>query len=783
MRLLAVALVALAACYQPADAPCTVRCAPTDTCPGDQTCGDDGYCHAPGDDTRCVGYAVAISLGGTGSGVVRSTPPGLDCDGTTGCTATFAAGTEVELVAAPGAGARLSAWTGACSGAGACRFTVAGDVTVGATFNQAARLAVTLDGARLGHGRVVSTPAGIDCPGTACAAAFDVDQSVVLTATADPGSRLGGWTACPAAAGAACTVSLTGDATATVQFIRTPRITVDVVGTTDYAIASAPAGVTCSGTTCAGVFDQGTAVTVTASDGAASRWKSWTGCGGAIGPCAVTVDDADVALAATYRDLYVVAATAAGSGSGTLTATGLTCAGAACSGTYEATTAVTITASPAVGSRFAGWTGCDAVTGAGDTQCQLTVGGARSVQATFVRQRQLTIDLAGSGTGAVTIAGVGTCTADCTRTVDQGPVSLTAVADAGSRTGGFTGACVGAGATCTATVTADGTVVATFVRQHTLTVAVAADLTVVTPAGPCVGPASCAATVDLGATVTLTATPGVPGQVVRWSTACSGATCAVTIAGDTAITVGLDGGHLIWSRVVRRAGDIQDIVHTVTAGPGGDVVMGGWAGGGAALDLGGTPLPMPDSWNAWVARYEADGAPRWSRRLATTGYADVTASCITTSGDVIIGGIAAGSLALDGTSISDTGRNDGWVARLDGATGTAEWMVKIGGPVPSHGFANDNVVGLACDGESAIVLFTVVGPTYQVADGPVVTSAPEILWGAARLDAGGHHVWSHQVIDLPPGAYNVASALAVGGGGVYVVGWYSATFDPGTGPI
>lgn len=770
MRLLVVALLAVVACYQPADQPCSIHCTPLDQCPDDQTCGGDGYCHDPGDDSRCVGYTVAITLGGTGAGVVRSSPPGLVCDGTTGCVATFAAGTEVTLTAAPAADARLSAWSGACSGAGDCTLTVTGDAAVGATFNRAARLAVTLDPGRRGQGAVVSTPPGIDCPGVACAATFDVDQSVVLTATAAAGSRFGAWTACPAAVDGACTVSLTGDAATTVQFVRTPRITVDVVGSADFAIGSSPAGVACAGATCAGVFDQGTAVTLTASDGAASRWKSWTGCGAAAGPCTVTIDATDVALTATYRDLFVVDALVEGSGAGTLAATGLTCAGASCAGTYEAGASVTITATAAAGSRFASWIGCDSVGGVGGAQCVIAVASARTVRAGFVRQRQLTLDLTGSGIGSVDLAGGGSCSADCTLTVDQGPITLTQTPAAGSRGGGFTGGCVSAGPTCATAVAADVTVAVAFVRQHTVTITAAADVTVTSPAGPCVGPGTCAAVVDLGATVALTAATALPGQVLRWSTGCVGATCAVAVTGDIAIAVTLDGGHAIWSQLYRSLDPtFHDTVRAVATAPDGDVVV---AGGSSDVGRFG-----------WVARYAPDGVRRWARTLTVTGNADLPAVCVTASGDVVIGGSGYGTIQLDATSITDTGRNDGFVARLDGVTGTARWMVKIGGPVATHVFANDAVLGLACDGEAAIAMFTVVGPTYQVADGPVVTNAPEVLWGVARLDAAGHHVWSHQVIDQPAGSYNTATTLAVGGGGVHVVGWYSNQFDAGGGQI
>ena len=57
---LTVVVLAIAAvgCYRPDLAPCSVTC--TDVCPGEQTCGDDGYCHAEGDTTSCTSAQVAI---------------------------------------------------------------------------------------------------------------------------------------------------------------------------------------------------------------------------------------------------------------------------------------------------------------------------------------------------------------------------------------------------------------------------------------------------------------------------------------------------------------------------------------------------------------------------------------------------------------------------------------------------------------------------------------------------------------------------------------------------
>lgn len=70
----------------------------------------------------------------------------------------------------------------------------------------------------------------------------------------------------------------------------------------------------------------------------------------------------------------------AGSGSGTVTSSpsGLSCGGT-CSVLFQQSTQVTLTATPAVGSRFAGWSGACS----GTRTCRVTMSTARNVTATF----------------------------------------------------------------------------------------------------------------------------------------------------------------------------------------------------------------------------------------------------------------------------------------------------------------------------------------------------------------------------------------------------------------
>jgi len=145
------------------------------------------------------------------SGTVVSEPAGISCPGT--CTATFDAGTTVKLVAQPGSGSRLESWGGSCSGAADCSLVPDGTNTASATFGRANR---TLTVSVSGKGKVISTPAGIACPGS-CSGSFTVASSVTLKAVPAKGYVLSGWSgACHGKS--ACKVALSNDTSVRAAF-------------------------------------------------------------------------------------------------------------------------------------------------------------------------------------------------------------------------------------------------------------------------------------------------------------------------------------------------------------------------------------------------------------------------------------------------------------------------------------------------------------------------------------------------------------------------------------
>ena len=160
-----------------------------------------------------------------------------------------------------------------------------------------------------------------------------------------------------------------------------------------------------------------------------------------------------------------------GAGSGTITSApaGITC-GASCSATYPGGSTVTLTATPAGGSTFTGWSGGGC---SGTGACIVTLMATTTVTAGFDLQpnNTLTVSKAGSGSGTVTSSPTGiSCGTTCSWGYPTGTaLTLTASPTAGSTfTGWSGGGCSGTGA-CTLTLTASTTVTATFNVASTTT--------------------------------------------------------------------------------------------------------------------------------------------------------------------------------------------------------------------------------------------------------------------------------------------------------------------------
>jgi hypothetical protein len=138
------------------------------------------------------------------------------------------------------------------------------------------------------------------------------------------------------------------------------------------------------GDTCSASYESGTVVTLTATPDAFSTFTGWSGCDMVSGmTCTVTMNAArSVTASFTLQTFTLSVSKASIIGGGTVTTSdgGINC-GPTCSATYDSGTVVTLTARPAFGSLFTGWSGCDMVSG---MTCTVTMSAARSVTASFL---------------------------------------------------------------------------------------------------------------------------------------------------------------------------------------------------------------------------------------------------------------------------------------------------------------------------------------------------------------------------------------------------------------
>ena len=388
-------------------------------------------------------------------------------------------------------------------------------------------LVVTKSGA--GSGLVTSSPWGIEC-GTACAAPFSQGQEVTLTATADYGSNFTGWTGGGCSGTGACQVTITSDITVSAGFaLKSYTLTATTTGPGSGTL-SAP-GLACTGATCTGTYIYKTPVTITAKP-AASFICVWTGCGSASGnTCTVNMTSNKSVTARFVSSTYTLTATRKGSGTGTLSAPSLVCTGATCSATYPYNTIVTVTANPATGSTFTGWTGCDSTR---QNTCILTMSSNKNVTATFtINTYTLTATRTGSGTGTFSGSGLKCTGTTCTGTYPYNTVvNVRAVPAAGSVFAGWTGCDSASGDSCTVTMAGSRTISGAFIAMPTtLSVIKSGSGTVVSsPAGIDCGSA-CSAPFASGTPVSLSAIPDTGYAFAYWSGVCGGAasTCTVTM--------------------------------------------------------------------------------------------------------------------------------------------------------------------------------------------------------------------------------------------------------------
>ncbi|CAK0758059.1 hypothetical protein CCP3SC5AM1_2450001 [Gammaproteobacteria bacterium] len=490
-----------------------------------------------------VKYSLIVVKSGSGTGTVTSSPTGINCG--TDCSENYAPSTSVTLIATATTESSFAGWSGGgCSGtASTCTVTMNAATNVTVTFEPIIYYSLVVAKFGAGTGTVTSSPAGIDC-GTDCSENYTSNTNVMLTATAATGSSFAGWSGggCSGTA-STCTVTMNAATTVTATFepVIYYSLTVNKTGTGAGIVTSSPTGINC-GTDCNENYELNTRVTLTATAPTGSTFAGWSGgCSGTTSTCAVTMSTAKTVTAIFNLKKYALIVVKSGNGSGTITSspTGINC-GTDCNESYVFNTSVTLTATAATGSNFAGWSG-GGCSGTAST-CAVTMSAAKTVTATFnLKKYALIVVKSGNGTGTITSSPTGiNCGTDCSENyVFNTSVTLTATAATGSTFAGWSGgSCSGTASTCAVTMSAAKTVTATFnPPMYLLNVIKSGNGTISsTPTGINCG-TDCSENYAPGTSVTLKATPGAGSVFTNWSGGCSGTSVSCVVTMNAATTV------------------------------------------------------------------------------------------------------------------------------------------------------------------------------------------------------------------------------------------------------
>jgi hypothetical protein len=236
------------------------------------------------------------------------------------------------------------------------------------------------------------------------------------------------------------------------------------------------------------------------------------------------------------------------------------------------------------------------------------------------------------------------------------------------------------------------------------------------------------------------------------------------------LALGQADGALDW---IASFGDTANCAISGVAAHDGGVIVGGSFDGDVTFPMTGT-LSANGGDDVVLGSFDDSGMPRWALTAGGTGDDEILALAV--EGDALyVSGIASGAFDLGCAGAEDADDDgDGFVARLDAADGSCDWVLPFAGAgrIRARALdARDGRVFVGLDFETAVSL----------PGGASLTSAGELDIAVVALTNGGAPLWSRQFGD--EGKQEMFTASAPADGGVLIGGSTNGSPDFGEGPI
>jgi hypothetical protein len=234
-----------------------------------------------------------------------------------------------------------------------------------------------------------------------------------------------------------------------------------------------------------------------------------------------------------------------------------------------------------------------------------------------------------------------------------------------------------------------------------------------------------------------------------------------------------------WSKLV---GDSSaQFATSVAVDAFGSVFVTGFFQGTA--DFGSGPITSAGGADVFVAKFDAVGAPIWSKRFGDANNQAGWGIAMDGSGNVVVAGSFFGMIDFGGGPLVSADAGDAFVVKLDDA-GNLLWDQRFGG------VGDQRPTSVAADAAGNVVVVGEFSGSIDFGGGPVASAGgdPGFDGFLAGLDAGGNTVWSKTFGDvdadgLPQLTDGVGDVAIDASGNTALVGRFHGMVDLGCGPL
>ena len=229
-----------------------------------------------------------------------------------------------------------------------------------------------------------------------------------------------------------------------------------------------------------------------------------------------------------------------------------------------------------------------------------------------------------------------------------------------------------------------------------------------------------------------------------------------TPSGTDGFVARLDGatGALLW--LVHVDGAQSATLQPAVLGGDGNLLVAGQFQG--SLSIGGTTVSSPSGRDGYVGKLQGStGALLWLTQFDGTGQVSLAAPIEDASGNLLVSGVFSGGLTVGGVTLPNPSGQDAFVGKLDGATGARLWLAHLDGslsvaPLTPVEDASGNVI-ISGQFQGALTLGSASFPNNGGRDGFVgkldgatgarlwlslLDSTSQISLLPPVLDGGGH---------------------------------------------